>query len=60
MLDSSFAPNISGYGLPKHLLDPFYDRDVQTHLREELDHRCLRDAPVVTPPLLYSFEYSEQ
>lgn len=41
-------------------LCPRHDRDVQTHLNEDHDHRCHGDAPVVTTTPCYVLEYFEQ
>lgn len=57
MSDSSRVPNIfTAPVMQAILLRPIYDRDAPTHPSEEVDHRRLRDAPVVTPAPFSGFD----
>lgn len=56
--ESSCVPNIFPIrSTPTNLLRPSFDRDVQRNPNEQLDHRRLCNAPVVTPWPLSLLEY---
>lgn len=56
----SYAKYFYGPGYAEQSVPLSYDRDGQTHPKEELDYSCIRDAPVVTSPLFSMFAFLEQ